>query len=91
MPNAEEVYRAALQDLAVNGNEKAQMALSLAQSLVLTDVGFMKERVCRELRQANANLQLALGANENSWTRNTDRRIYDAQSNIVQAIEAMTR
>lgn len=91
MANAEDIYRVALQELANEGNQKAQLALSMAQKIGGTDTAHLKSIVCREIRQANEYLQQALGENDMKWTRATDRRINDAQDRLMVAIEHMTK
>jgi hypothetical protein len=91
MASAEDIYRVTLQELAAEGNEKAKLALAMAQKIGGTDTTQLKSIVCRELRHANENLLSALDANDSSWTKRTDRRINDAQNNIMHALEAMTK
>jgi hypothetical protein len=82
--NTEEIFRAALEAMAAEGNEAAKMALMLGGK---SSGGSGKnDRVVSLLKAANTELLRALRANDSEWTQSTDRRINDAQAHIIDAI-----
>lgn len=83
----EDLFRATLQELANEGNEKAKFALSLASNSV--DSSQAKSQATAELKRANSNLLDALSYNDSSWSRSTDRSIASAQTNILNAVSLL--
>lgn len=81
---AEEVYKAALEQLAQGGSQEAKLALDLG-TRARSSCG-RAEQVKIMLRNAHSDLLRALGHNDMSWTRSTDRAIEDAMRNIAQAL-----
>lgn len=84
---AEEIYKAALEQLAQNGNQEAKLALDLG-TRASSSIGRAGE-VKAQLQGAHSALLRALGHNDMSWTRATDRAIEDAMRNIAQALSIL--
>lgn len=77
-----DILRITVEELAAEGNEKAQMALKLAQKLP----GYTPKNVRAKLRAADDFLAQALAHNDNSWTHRTDRAIEGARSCILDVL-----
>lgn len=90
MASLEEIYRATLIEIAEEGNEKAKLALSLGNQLGSSDdAKKAKTFIVNELQEANDELNDALEANADEWTRRTDRCIQNAQTSIMNALAKM--
>lgn len=82
--------KAALEELAAQGNETARVALVLAarvptEAAVVPD-SFAKHTgnmILDHVRLANENLAGAIKANDKEWTAKTDRCIEQARVNLM--------
>lgn len=84
MPAAEDIYRATLEELAKEGNEKAKFALELAKKFATQPVE--RADIIGSLQSAHDSLLRALEENNSEWTSQTDREIREAMSHIIDVI-----
>lgn len=87
MPAAEDIYRAALEELALDGNEKAKFVLELAKKFATQPVE--RNVVIGNIQSAHDSLCRALEENNSEWTSQTDREIRDAMSYLVDALASV--
>jgi CMP-N-acetylneuraminic acid synthetase len=89
--NTEQFFRAALQDLADEGNMKAKVVLSMAKHIVSNDDLVLTTQAASSLKLASSHLMNALSHNELSWTKSTDRSIASAQTEIINTLAIFAR
>jgi len=85
--NAEQIYKAALEQLANEGHASAALALMIGgKAETETPVVIPTGHIIAELKEASSKLNDALRTNNDSWTSSTDSYIKQAQTRILNAV-----
>lgn len=89
--SAYDVMKAALEELASQGNEQAKIALAIATKQPILDLTSLKSQLSAELRSCGSYLGDAITANATSWTKLTDQRINDAHASLMRAMSILMK
>jgi len=87
---SEDIYRAALIELADEGNEKAKFALGMG-SRVSENSREIRPNVSTALQKASGELTRALRLNGDEWTKETDRAVSAAHAYLMEAMSQLAR
>lgn len=98
------ILRAAMEDIAAGGSEKANIAIVLADQARKRQMEISGGRLSQEpvpksaideilslVQEANARLSSAIRSNSKSWTTSTDTYIEDARTVVNKIAQALIK
>lgn len=98
------ILRAAMEDIAASGSEKANIALVLAEQARKRAADFngalaqpepisksASDTILELIQEANSCLSSAIRANSTGWSANTDSRIEEARALVNKIAQALIK